>query len=357
VWDFGHVAQFTQEWLLVRLGAAPVAPLDRAERYDPEAHPRGERESELEARAAMFARLKQVHSAALGILRDGRFDARDPLVQGGWVWRMVAAHNDQHAEILIQWAQLVGCAVDVGAAQPAQMPAGDAARERVSFAPGPRSLGAPARSGYDNESPPHTQHVQGFEIERWPLSNRRLIAFVDAGGYRDPVWWSPAGARFLAALECKAPHKWRRESDGTFTRERFGLRVPVKLDEPAEQLCAHEADALARFFGAQLPSEAQWECAARAGALELASRGVWEWTLDTFGPYPGFEAWPYDAYSKVHFGRGYRVLRGCAWTATARLARATYRNWDLPERRQLFAGLRLVYPASSARAARRPGVV
>ena len=77
------------------------------------------------------------------------------------------------------------------------------------------------------------------------------------------------------------------------------------------------------------------------GADRRASAGVWEWTASDFLPYPGFRAYPYREYSEVFFGERYRVLRGCSWATDPRVATPTFRNWDLPQRRQIFAGLRL----------------
>jgi iron(II)-dependent oxidoreductase len=115
-----------------------------------------------------------------------------------------------------------------------------------------------------------------------------------------------------------------------------------------------EADAFARAHDARLPSEPEWEKAAtfaaasgggvapgaRPGALEAVGQ-VWEWTRSAFGGYPGFRAHPYREYSEVFFGDSYRVLRGSSWATAPRLVSDTFRNWDLPQRRQLFAGLRL----------------
>ena len=72
---------------------------------------------------------------------------------------------------------------------------------------------------------------------------------------------------------------------------------------------------------------------------------VYEWTSSPFAPYPGFEAWPYREYSEVFFGLDHRVLRGASWAIGPHVARNTYRNWDYPQRRQLFAGLRLARDA------------
>ena len=131
---------------------------------------------------------------------------------------------------------------------------------------------------------------------------------------------------------------------------------------PACHVSWFEADAFARAHQARLPSEAEWEKAAtwdqrtdeRRGPgdssptpVEFTQVGrVWEWTTSTFGGYPGFVAYPYKEYSEVFFGDRYRVLRGGSWASSPRVKTVTFRNWDLPERRQIFAGLRLARDAS-----------
>jgi iron(II)-dependent oxidoreductase len=107
-----------------------------------------------------------------------------------------------------------------------------------------------------------------------------------------------------------------------------------------------EADAYARAHDARLPSEAEWERAASWEREQLGATGlVWEWTSSRFAGYPGFSPHPYREYSEVFFGGDFRVLRGGSWATDRRVATPTFRNWDHPQRRQIFAGLRLAQGA------------
>jgi iron(II)-dependent oxidoreductase len=138
------------------------------------------------------------------------------------------------------------------------------------------------------------------------------------------------------------PLYWERDGAGGWVLTNMGGRDPINPAHPVLHVSWHEADALARWAGKRLPTEYEWEAA--SGQLDGVGQ-AWEWTSSDFLAYPGFEAFPYPEYSQVFFGDTYKVLRGGAWATRHNVMRPSFRNWDLPERRQIFSGLRLAEDA------------
>ena len=130
---------------------------------------------------------------------------------------------------------------------------------------------------------------------------------------------------------------WR--DGGRWLDTRFGRREPIDPAEAVIHVDFDQAEAFARWAGKRLPTELEWEAA--VGSLEGVG-GVWEWTSSAFEAYPGFSALPYREYSEVFFGQGYRVLRGGAWATHPDVMRPSFRSWDLPQRSQIFSGVRCV---------------
>jgi iron(II)-dependent oxidoreductase len=210
-------------------------------------------------------------------------------------------------------------------------------------AAGPFTLGAGEEEpwAYDNERPAHEVSLPAFRIDRALVTNEEYASFLDAGGYRDRAAWSEEGWAWREAEAAAAPLYWE-DAGGRTSRRRFGEREQLPPREPVQHVSWYEADAYARWAGKRLPTEPEWEKAARTlgDRLEHLQGAAWQWTSSHFSAYPGFRAFPYAEYSEVFFGDEYRVLRGGSWITDPLVARPTFRNWDYPQRRQIFSGIR-----------------
>jgi iron(II)-dependent oxidoreductase len=232
---------------------------------------------------------------------------------------------------------------------------------------------------YDNERPAHVVDLPEFHIDALPVTNDAFRDFVECGGYDRREWWSEDGWAWLCESGVRRPLYW--SEDGR--ERRFERADAIDPSLPVMHVSWFEAEAYARSVGKRLPTELEWEKAAAwgpdataprtypwgddhptperanldqsafgpvpAGALAAGASAygvlglvgdAWEWTASEFRGYPGFRAHPYREYSEVFFGPDYRVLRGGSWATRADVARNTFRNWDFPQRRQIFSGFR-----------------
>ncbi len=398
-WDLGHLAQFEEQWLLPAAGASEEAAL-----YDALATPRAQRSQlSLPPVPAVWERLgsvrRQVEQHFLHAGREPALAERasTALAAGDYALPLVVQHEAQHQETMLQAIALredleyrptfVAEAPPLLSARPAT--------ERVLIPGGTFIMGTDDREwAYDNERPAHEVHVPSFWLARAPVTNRQYLEFMADGGYSQKRLWSEAGWAWLQETSCLAPGDFRPRAPGArgvahdWQALVFGRLEPLHPDGILVHVSWYEADAYARWAGGRLPTEAEWEkaaawdpCQGRArrypwgdapwqpslanldqarlqparvnaypegqsayGCLQMLG-DVWEWTDTWFAGYPGFEVFPYEEYSRVFFGTEYRVLRGGAFATRAVVARNTFRNWDLPRRRQIFAGFRCAWPA------------
>jgi iron(II)-dependent oxidoreductase len=382
VWDLAHIGNYEDQWLLRALGAAgPGASYDDV--YDAFSHPRRSR-STLPVLGPAEARAydADVRARVLDLLARTELDPDRRLLRDGFVYGMVVQHEHQHDETMLAALGLLPEGRYRPLA-PAPPPGREPAVAEVLVPAGPFTMGTDREPwAYDNERPAHAVDLPAFFVDTTAVTNGAYAGFVAAGGYDDPRWWHAEGWAWRQEGNVEHPQFWRREG-ADWTRLRFGRQEDLPLDEPVQHVCWYEADAYARWRGARLPSEAEWEKAASwdpatgtkrpfpwgdqpadgsranlgqrhlgpapvgaypAGASPCGALGmlgdVWEWTASDFTAYPGFVAFPYREYSEVFFGPGYKVLRGGSWATDPAAVRTTFRNWDYPIRRQIFAGFR-----------------
>ncbi|HEU0190554.1 MAG TPA: ergothioneine biosynthesis protein EgtB [Mycobacterium sp.] len=394
VWDLAHIGQQEELWLL--RGGDPsrpgILPPEIDGLYDAFTHPRAGR-ADLPLLSPDEARsyCAKVRSAVLEML-DGLPDGADVFPFG-----LMVSHEHQHDETMLQALNLRTGAplLPAGAALPAGRPGLAGTSVPVpggEFVLGVDAVGEPAEPfSLDNERPAHVVEVPSFRIGRVPVTNGEWRAFISDGGYREQRWWSPRGWAHREQAGLTAPQFWNADLT---CRTRFGRTEDIPADEPVQHVSYFEAQAYAAWAGARLPTEVEWEKAcswdpakdsagtrrrfpwgageptaeranlggaalrpspvgaypggASAYGAEQLLGDVWEWTSSPLQPWPGFTPMIYQRYSQPFFGGDYRVLRGGSWAAAAEIIRPSFRNWDHPYRRQIFAGVRLAWDDEEA---------
>ncbi|MDJ0738648.1 MAG: selenoneine synthase SenA [Gammaproteobacteria bacterium] len=382
-WEIGHTAYFYEYWILRQhLGMDPV--FDSVDSlYDSITIAHDDRwDLPLRSLDDTLAYMREVHDRVRRhVEQDGPDARRDYLLE------YAIYHEDMHTEAFTYTRQTLEYPTPAIGAVPQALMTGRLPGD-VEIPGGTFLLGAGKDDGFvfDNEKWAHAVDVEPFAIARAAVSNAEFAAFVDAGGYQDPQYWDDDGRAWLQASGLDCPCYWRRSPDGWQVR-RFDRWTPLPADAAVIHVCWHEARAYCRWAGRRLPTEAEWEVAAAGqadanGGLSRSKRrypwgdaqptaehanldgralgtiavgalpdsdsafgcrqmigNAWEWTADTFGPYPGFTPDMYQDYSQPLFGIT-KVLRGGAWTTRGRMIRNTWRTYYGPERNDVFAGFR-----------------
>ncbi len=387
-WHFGHIGMTEELWVcgeaLKRPPRDPHLSFLFANVPD---NPKDNR-VHLPSREEIAAYLQATRCTTLEALEETDLDSPHPLIADCYAWEFAVQHECQHQETICELLQLIHMERDPQPS-PFRMPNVDSRRSEMARIPaGSFSMGSDWPHGYDNEKREHTVDVPSFEMDRTPVTTSQWIEFIHDRGYHRPELWSDAGWEWRKRESATAPEYWQIEQKENVKENvlvKINPRGPLIMlpDHPVSSISWFEADAYARWAGKRLPTETEWEYAARfdpatgesrtypwgeqeptperasfgmefwtpsnvgshsAGAsafglLDMAG-GVWEWTSTPFHPYPGFEAFPYDGYSKDHMDGNHYVCRGGSWASAATILRSSFRNWYVPTYRQGFLGLR-----------------
>ncbi len=396
-WHLGHIIYTEALWVLERCANLPPQFPAYHRLFAQDGLPKDERQN-LPTLADILHYGQKVRSHVFTYLDSAPIDHQENL------WRFLLQHESQHSEIIALVLQLQRWRRGWGLGirhQQSEMPIedpgvaqgdGSAASARYRYlhskqaASNPRDpvhtstalvhvpagafeMGQDSLDALDNESPIHLVSVPEFWIDRYPVTCADYQVFMASGGYQTADWWSEAGWRWLQTHPVAKPLYW---SDS-----------PEWADHPVCGVSWYEADAYARFAGKRLPTEAEWEKAARwqpnqsscttypwGDALPTSQHcnhdhwighttpvdaypkgrsalgcddmlgNVWEWTADWFQGYPRFKPYPYAGYSQTYFDGRHKVLRGGSWATRPWSLRSTFRNWYHPDVRQIFAGFR-----------------
>ena len=369
IWELGHIAWFQEQWVLRHaLGRPPIHP-DGDALWNSAIIPHAARwTAALPSRGATLEYLDDVRARVLAEIARGV----DPALC--YFTLLTVFHEDMHGEAFAYTRQSRGWPMPYGSGTSCEMAKGDATGPLpgdVAIPGGRYQIGAerepPPAFVFDNEKWAHDVELAAFSIARAPVTQAEYAAFVDDGGYAQRILWSEAGWAWRTEVGAYAPVYWRRDDAGRWERKTYDrwVRLDTQRHRPMIHVCAYEAEAWCQWAGRRLPTEAEWEIAARgapiAGNLglelgdtvDVAALGafdstwgcrqmignVWEWTATVFGPYPGFERDPYAEYSEPWFG-DHRVLRGGCFVTQPRLLRPTWRNFYTPDRRDVWAGFR-----------------
>ncbi len=375
-WHLGHIAYTESLWLLEHsAGLTPLFPQHR-KLFAANGLPKSKRVNLPDIEEVRYY-LDTIRSRVLEYLEIADLEREERL------WRFLIQHESQHSETIAFIQHLIAnqnfnaftanLSVKLSTYQQNLEIGNDfgtlISPETVKIPAGEFERGCDRIDSLDNEGPKKTVYTDTYYIDKYPVTCGHYRQFMEAGGYQNSQWWSEEGWEWLQNEGVTQPLYWQDDS--------------MWDNHPVCGVSYHEAAAYAKFIGKRLPTEAEWEKAARWDAEAKYSRrypwgdktptkqdcnydttngkttpvqaypsgqsayglydtlgNVWEWTTTWFHAYEGFNNYPYVGYSKAYFDQKHRVLKGGSWATRPWVLRCSFRNWYHPGVRQIFAGFR-----------------
>lgn len=343
-WHLGHCTFVENHWLrTVVLGD------DRLTRrlhdyYTPQLSPKPRRGPQLPGKEKLLSEVSRQQDNNV-LLLSGMAEAlpAHPLLEEEYLPLFLIQHHCQHYETMMMVLNQRNLGEQTTGFHPDTHLFSDPAPVARTHIPGGDFMvGGEMPRAFDNELPPCRVKLATFELASRPVTNAQYLHFMEQGGYRKPDLWDDPGRAWLARNPLQAPDHWRQDPDGAW----YGIdeNGPHDLDPqaPVQGVSLHEARAYARFAGARLPHEHEWEAACRLGLIQ-GSGHVWEWCDNPFFPYPGFRPFPYEEYSAAWFDGRHFTLRGGSRHSRHDVRRCSFRNFHTPEKKYVFAGVRLAW--------------
>ena len=345
-WHLNHIAFIEKYWLREVVLGDDSATKDFHQYYFPERIEKAEREK-IEG-IADFAQLQVDFSLSENLwleLSSGKYEHH--LLKNNYLGWFLLQHGEQHLETMQMVLQQRALAAEAWHKMSEMSFEGqEPAQPDCQIPAGEYEIGSTSVLACDNELAVHTQKIPAYYISTRAVSNAEYLGFIQAGGYQRKEFWSYDGWLWNLSSGCICPDHWRLDDQGKWYCLSFHGKGGMGANEAVSGLSWFEADAFARYAGFRLPHEFEWEAAMKNSSMLLTTTGqAWEWCGNTFFPYKGFKAFPYQRYSTPWFDDRHYLLRGSSPYTGDTVRQTSFRNFYEPDKRHIFAGLRLARDA------------